>query len=120
MISEWPGRERGIPTFSMTPVSPQSYGTRLPVGMTTRRRSANLSSCSFECIAPGPCIGGKQNLMLEGMLPRIRFFYTRLPVSNLTAAEGLMPGERRAEIGEGEGTSGAGKEGYLSFVLGEC
>jgi len=53
----------------MTPVSPQSYGTKLPVGTAIRRYVANLRIWSFECMFPGPFIGGKQNWMrLAGTL----------------------------------------------------
>lgn len=42
-----------------------SYGTKLPVGITTRRYLGNLRSWSFECILPAGIMGGKQNLAIS-------------------------------------------------------
>lgn len=55
----------------MTPVSPQSYDTKLPVGTTIRILPGYLSSCSLECMAPRPSMGGKQKRTLGGALARM-------------------------------------------------
>ena len=63
------------PTFSIVPVSPQSYDIKFPVGTTIRMYLSYLSSINLECMAPMAPMGGKQNRILSrGTLPRISSF----------------------------------------------